>query len=70
MSVILTLFLSAVNSTCMLIIVNEQQHNQELFFNHSEGLKKVVPAWVCVCMCVCLPLKVSLKKVVWVDVMS
>lgn len=32
MSVILTLLLSAVNSTCIPIIVNEQQHNQELFF--------------------------------------
>lgn len=31
-SVILTLLLSAVNSACIPIIVNEQQHNQELFF--------------------------------------
>lgn len=52
MSVILTLFLSAVNSTCMLIIVNEQQHNQELFF---KSFWRTEESCSSLSVCVCVP---------------
>lgn len=51
MSVILTLFLSAVNSTCMLIIVNEQQHNQELFLKSFWRTEESCSS-LSVCVCV------------------